>query len=239
MPVVARVGAVPLHLQVVLGRERGRVYSVDVGRYVAGRDPSAHLVLPSDLVSRRHAEIAADRARLHVTDRGSSNGTFINGARVVGEGVVSPGDVLTVGDVPLRLHAAPPPALPPLIGDAPAPNATIANLSGYLTDLPAAIVLRHLAVVKKTGVLVLTSPPLEGRITFHRGHIAEVLVDTRKTRDPIQALTAILRWRGTFELSPLPHGTDTAATFGSTLLGLDAVLPAVGSQSRASMRPPR
>jgi hypothetical protein len=101
-----------------------------------------------------------------------------------------------------------------------------------LVEIPPATVLRYLAVVKKTGVLVVTSPPLQGRISFARGHISEVIVDTRKTRDPIQALTAILRWRGTFEL-------DAASEVASSLLlGLDAVLPAVGSASRPSRLPP-
>jgi len=98
--------------------------------------------------------------------------------------------------------------------------------------VPPATVLRYLGVTKKSGTLMLSSPPLQGQIAFARGHIREVLVGGRKTRDPIQALTAILRWRGIFELDPT---FDDAAA--GPLLGLDAVLPAIGSNSRPSMYP--
>ncbi len=228
------------HLQVLLGRERGRVYTISAGSCVAGRGRGCDLVLASEIVSREHARLEVVSTDLRVADLGSSNGTFINGARVVGEATIHPGDVLSVGDVALRLHLAPAPALPSL-GDYPGPprvpgepTPPLVNLSGNLTEVPAATLLRHLAVLKKSAVLLLTSPPLQGRITFNRGHIGEVLVDTRKTRDPVQALTAILRWRGAFELGPARQAEGTS----SALLGLDVVLPAIGSQSRASMRPP-
>jgi predicted component of type VI protein secretion system len=227
---------VPRHLQVLLGRERGRVYAVDTvdrGSYVVGRGSDCDIVLASDIVSRRHAQLTASHADLRVTDLGSSNGTFINGARVLGDGTVKPDDILIVGEVALRLHPAQPPTLQP-VGDYPAPPNTtstpLVNLAGNLTEVPPATLLRHLAVLKKSGVLLLTSPPLQGRITLNRGHISAVLVDTRKTRDPVQALTAILRWRGTFELGPARPDADSS----SLLLGLDVVVPPVGSSSRAS-----
>jgi Inner membrane component of T3SS, cytoplasmic domain/Domain of unknown function (DUF4388) len=221
--------SVPKHLQVLLGRERGRVYTVDTASYVLGRGEGSDLILDSDIVSRRHASLVVSAADVKVSDLGSSNGTYINGARVLGEAVLSPGDMLLVGDVALRLHAGAVPALAPTRPDVE-PGTSI-NLSGSLLEIPPSTLLRYLAVIKKTGVLDLTSPPLRSRITFTRGHINEVVVDTRKTRDPIQALTAILRWKGTFDVGDPTHGGS------SLLLGLDALLPAVGSASRPSMFP--
>lgn len=218
------------HLQILLGRERSRVYAVDGGAYVFGRSSECDLVLASDIVSRRHASIMVGPTDVRVTDLESSNGTYINGARVLGEGVAVQGDLILVGDVALRLHGTTVPSLLPTRPDSE--PGTSFNLSGSLIEIPPATLLRYLAVIKKTGVVLLTSPPLTSRICFTRGHISEVLVDTRKTRDPIQALTAILRWKGTFEIGP----SSSEAT-SNLLLGLDAVLPAVGSKSRPSMFP--
>jgi pSer/pThr/pTyr-binding forkhead associated (FHA) protein len=41
-----------------------------------------------------------------VQDLDSTNGTFLNGARVVGAERMSPGDVLRVGETDLRLEEA-------------------------------------------------------------------------------------------------------------------------------------
>jgi len=221
---------VPKHLQILLGRERTRVYAVEVGVYVVGRSSDCDLVLASDIVSRRHASIVVGPTDVRIEDLGSSNGTYINGARVLGEGVAVQGDVILVGDVALRLHGTTVPALLPSRPDAT--PGTSSNLCGSLIEVPPATLLRYLAVIKKTGVALLTSPPLASRISFTRGHIREVLVDGRKTRDAIQALTAMFRWKGTFEIGP--SSPDASS---SLLLGLDAVLPAVGSASRPSMFP--
>jgi len=233
-----------VHLQVVLGRERGRVYTLSGGSYALGRESACDVQLASDIVSRRHARIEIAGASIKVADLGSSNGTYINGARVLGEGIVEPmKDVLLVGDVGVRfIH----PALPvPKLneysrGPADPNQPPSANLAGTLIELPPAIILRYLAVIKKTGELIMTSPPLQGRVMFTRGHISEVLVDMRKTRDPIQALTAILRWKGMFEIgATMPGDAPATSSTSSLLLGLDALIPSVGSGARPSMIPPR
>lgn len=229
-----------MQLQVLLGRERGRIYTVEAGTHIVGRGADATVVLDSTLVSRHHAGLVIGPGDIRITDLESSNGTFINGARVVGEGVAVPGDTLLIGDFPMRVYRTPAPALSPrnaadAIEGRPArlPIGDTTLLEGGLLEVPPAVLLRYCAVLKKTGILELTSPPLRSSIGFVRGHISEVVVDTRRTRDPIQALTAILRWKGTFQLAP-PRGNDA-----SLLLGLDAVLPPVGTLARPSMLPPR
>jgi hypothetical protein len=225
-----------MHLQVVIGRERGRVYALSFGSYALGRESACDVQLVSDIVSRRHARLEVSNQGVKVADLGSSNGTYVNGARVLGEGIVNIGtDLLLVGDVAMRLHVGTPPQLNEYVNRGPVdPEQPMsANLAGTLIEIPPATVLRYLAVIKKTGELILTSPPLQGRVMFTRGHISEVLVDMRKTRDPIQALTAILRWKGMFEIGPPGDGAS------SLLLGLDALLPPVGTGARPSMIPPR
>lgn len=54
-----------------------------VGREVGG----VQLVIPSQTVSRKHAEIRVDGDRVFVRDVGSSNGTFVNGRQIGSEEV--------------------------------------------------------------------------------------------------------------------------------------------------------
>ena len=71
-------------------------------RLVIGRSSSCQLVVADDTVSRRHAELFAEEGRWLLRDLGSSNGTWVNGRRVV-EAEVRPGDVLHLGACRIRL----------------------------------------------------------------------------------------------------------------------------------------
>ena len=52
------------------------------GRHVVGRDDGCDFTVPSDEMSRRHAEVELREGRLTVKDLESANGTFVNGERV-------------------------------------------------------------------------------------------------------------------------------------------------------------
>ena len=67
-----------------------------------GRSSACELVLADDTVSRRHAELFLDGGRWILRDLGSSNGTWVNGRRVV-EAEVRPGDEVHLGGARLRL----------------------------------------------------------------------------------------------------------------------------------------
>jgi pSer/pThr/pTyr-binding forkhead associated (FHA) protein len=63
---------------------------------IIGRSSHADITLNDRWASRRHCVIEEQTGRLCVRDLGSKHGTFINDARVT-EGVLLPGDKLTVG----------------------------------------------------------------------------------------------------------------------------------------------
>ena len=93
-------------------RLRARIGSRPVGlleasdlveaRLTIGRSSSCQLVLGDDTVSRRHAELFLEGSRWILRDLGSSNGTWVNGRRVV-EAEVRPGDLVHLGGCALRL----------------------------------------------------------------------------------------------------------------------------------------
>lgn len=67
-----------------------------------GRDPSASISLPVSAVSRRHAELRCERGQWLVRDLGSTNGTLVDGQRVL-EAPLEPDAELRVGDAIFKL----------------------------------------------------------------------------------------------------------------------------------------
>jgi pSer/pThr/pTyr-binding forkhead associated (FHA) protein len=62
-----------------------------------GRNPTEGLVLASDAqVSRQHARLEYTDGQWVLSDAGSRNGTFVNGARVTRQ-ALRPGDVIRIG----------------------------------------------------------------------------------------------------------------------------------------------
>jgi pSer/pThr/pTyr-binding forkhead associated (FHA) protein len=61
-----------------------------------GRAPLADFTVGAALVSRVHCQLTAGSAGLEVSDLGSTNGTFVNGARVT-RAILKSGDRLAIG----------------------------------------------------------------------------------------------------------------------------------------------
>src|SRR3954447_5633005 len=79
-----------------------RVDELVSARLLIGRSSGCHLVLADDTVSRRHAELRIEDGRWMLRDLGSSNGTWVNGRRIV-EAEVRAGDLLHLGGAEVRL----------------------------------------------------------------------------------------------------------------------------------------
>ncbi|WP_072391916.1 FHA domain-containing protein [Hyphomicrobium sp. CS1GBMeth3] len=73
-----------------------------------GRGPGVDIVVPDDAISKAHARLVCDRANdsLRITDLASSNGTFVDGARIAEE-EASPGALLRFGTVEFKLVREP------------------------------------------------------------------------------------------------------------------------------------
>ncbi|MFJ8252692.1 DUF1707 and FHA domain-containing protein [Streptomyces sp. NPDC094466] len=87
-----------------------------------GRDPANGLRLNHETVSRLHAELSGQNGRWVLRDLGSTNGTCVNGQRLVGSIPVRDGDQVSFGRMSFRLTAPAlrPPERPP---HAPHPSA--------------------------------------------------------------------------------------------------------------------
>lgn len=81
------------------GIGRGDAFRLTRGaRLEVGRDPAiADILLPDNMVSRRHMSIEGREDGFYVQDAGSLNGIYVNGRRVQ-VAKVAPGDRIRVGD---------------------------------------------------------------------------------------------------------------------------------------------
>lgn len=70
-----------------------------------GRDPASGLRLSHETVSRVHAELSLQGGMWVLRDLGSTNGTTVNGRRVIGAAVVREGDQIGFGGMAFRLAA--------------------------------------------------------------------------------------------------------------------------------------
>ena len=73
------------------------------GPLVVGRSPGSDIVINADYVSGRHARFALFSDSLVVEDMGSTNGTLVDGKRIVAPVTLEPGSLVSIGDVTMRI----------------------------------------------------------------------------------------------------------------------------------------
>jgi hypothetical protein len=102
----ARLPRRPARFTVVNGPvlEQGNVIELTVPTIVGRGSESGLPLNGDDFTSARHARIEPRPDGVWVEDLGSTNGTFVNGAKVTTERLLQPGDVIRVGQTELRLE---------------------------------------------------------------------------------------------------------------------------------------
>jgi two-component system, cell cycle response regulator len=87
------------YLIVLSGRSVGKMYKVPAGEHTLGRSTDADIRLDDEGVSRLHARMVRnDDGVVQLHDLGSTNGTYVNGAKIRELGL-SDGDRIQVGSV--------------------------------------------------------------------------------------------------------------------------------------------
>ena len=87
-------------LKVVTGPNADDIFPVRNGDTL-GRDVGTEIPIAAAGVSRKHLRFSIEREEVWVMDLGSSNGTYVNGARVTRRRLEE-GDVIGLSDVTLR-----------------------------------------------------------------------------------------------------------------------------------------
>jgi hypothetical protein len=101
----ARRRSVRLIVQRSPSLEEGDEFAINSAPLTLGRGGQNDLVLEGDdFASARHARIESRGDGVWVQDLDSTNGTYVNGARVLGAQRLDPGDVLRVGETDLRVE---------------------------------------------------------------------------------------------------------------------------------------
>jgi FHA domain len=86
------------------GLEHGSTVEVS-GSAVVGRGPESGVAVDGDeFASAQHARIDTGSDGVWIQDLGSTNGTFVNGARVTSKRKLQPGDVVRVGETEFQLE---------------------------------------------------------------------------------------------------------------------------------------
>jgi serine phosphatase RsbU (regulator of sigma subunit) len=142
-------------IEVQSGAGARRRVPVTGGKIVIGRARESDVFLPDYQLSRRHAEIEQRGEDYYLLDLGSTNGTFLNGQRVIGERRLRDGDLISVGESRLLFSA---------FGgqtDDSAENNTLLGMQSYsIQDLQARTTSRAMEVVdlrRQTRVFQLLS----------------------------------------------------------------------------------
>ena len=90
-------------LKVVGGKQDGKLIPLNTKKFLIGREQDCHLRPGSESVSRHHCAITIDDFTVRIRDLGSSNGTSINGKRIIGVHEAKPGDALQVGNLDFEI----------------------------------------------------------------------------------------------------------------------------------------
>ena len=103
----ARHGLQPARLLVIASPELDRGKTIEVAApTVVGRDATSGIRLEHDeFVSARHARIEPRPDGALVDDLGSTNGTFLNGAKLKRPQLAKAGDVIKIGATELQVQA--------------------------------------------------------------------------------------------------------------------------------------
>jgi adenylate cyclase len=129
-------------------------------KLVVGRAVTSDVPIYDPTISRRHAEILLTEGGVRVTDLGSSNGTFLNGAKIT-EAEAGANDVVTFGKVAFRVKEVTVPMPRPQIVPPPAPFPPPSALefkSGAQGSVPGGTIVRQLPVSGGVPAIVIDEP---------------------------------------------------------------------------------
>jgi pSer/pThr/pTyr-binding forkhead associated (FHA) protein len=210
-----------LALRFISGKYKGGEYLLKEGKeVVVGRSSELDIVLMEDMVSRRHAVLVQRGEKIHVEDRGSTNGTFVNGEKITAA-IVGKGDRVLIGTSIMKVVDA-------TDGAALATGAVTTerkpgyqdmgrttmhsgarSMTGTIAEVPLPDLIQLFSTSKKTGTLVVMQGKAVARIHLDQGKIVHASLSDAPGLPTLKSITRMLSWEdGTFELrGPEPHSS--------------------------------
>jgi hypothetical protein len=80
------------------GPTPGKVIDLTEENYTIGREPSNGIPINDAEISRKHARLSLQGGNYVLEDLGSTNGSFVNGQRLMGPHVLKPGEIISFGE---------------------------------------------------------------------------------------------------------------------------------------------
>jgi len=98
----------PAQFQLVMrqGPTPGATFSLEGDQLIIGRDSSSGVAINDAEISRKHARLSFQGGKYVLEDLGSTNGTFVNGQRLVSPVVLKSGDVVSFGEQIVLMYEA-------------------------------------------------------------------------------------------------------------------------------------
>jgi len=93
-------------LYVTDGKHSGQVIPLNRRKFLIGREHDCQLRPNSEMVSRHHCVFSIDNFSVRLRDLGSTNGTLVNGNRVLKEVTLVEGDRIIVGNLEFEFRAS-------------------------------------------------------------------------------------------------------------------------------------
>jgi pSer/pThr/pTyr-binding forkhead associated (FHA) protein len=158
-----------------------RHFPLHEGTFAVGRSGACEICIPVSSISRKHAAVTLREDTVWVEDLDSLNGTYINGTRIAEPTRLTPGEVVSLGELELRLQVAGQ-------GDEPIPEAWLQVISTGLKGLnivvppPSAIIGRsHTADVQLNHPTVSRAHTLLRYSTDNKAWMIEDMSSSNRT----------------------------------------------------------
>lgn len=90
----------------LVDQNNGSIIDIDRWETSIGKSKSNDIILPMPDISRFHAVIAKKRRDWVITETFSKTGVEVNGEKIDGKRVITDGDIITIGSIPLKFLCA-------------------------------------------------------------------------------------------------------------------------------------
>lgn len=129
--------AASFRLVVRTGPNPGMVYELTKEVALAGRDVTNDVVLGDAEVSRQHSRLTRSQGGIVLEDLGSTNGTFVNGERLVAPRMLRPGDLIGMGENVTLMYESTAPETAATVMGTGRPAATPRQAPSMAAEAPA------------------------------------------------------------------------------------------------------